>query len=136
VSILEELLKIDQYGLCIKTLDISWMDGVNDILLSQLIPKYPKLERLDISNCYEVTDTGIITISTHCQYLIVLDISQCFRITANSLNQIVIHCPQLRYLNVENCDYITLDDLKLWKYQNPSLTLKAKRDLLKKLENQ
>jgi len=130
-NVLEELLKIDQYKLNLKILDISWLDGVNDNFLKQFIPKCRQLERLDLGNCNYITDESIVTVSVHCPNLIGLDISQCFRITSQSLIQVIDHCPQLRFLNVQNCDYITLDDLRNFKYKRPNLYIKAKRDLLK-----
>jgi len=133
-EVLNVLKLIDQYCPQLKSLDISWIDGVNDNFLSLILQKVLKLEKLEVGNCYDITDTGVISISTFCHHLTSLDISQCFRITQASVGQLINHCPKLEYLNVENCDYITAEILLDIKYRKPNLSIKAKRDTLKKLE--
>jgi len=133
-DLIEVLLKINAYCPKIKSLDISWLDRVNDATLSQLLPKVPLLERLEVGNCYDITDIGVNCISTFCPHLKSLDISQCFRITEASVCDLIKHCSKLQVLNVENCDNITAQTLLFLISKIPNLTIKAKRDTLKKLD--
>ena len=64
------------------------------------------LKSLHISECGNITDTGMIAIINKCN-LQSLDIGWCESITDSSILQISNKCDQLQELNIASCNNIT-----------------------------
>jgi len=65
------------------------------------------LESLSLSDCREITDSGVITISEHCTGLQTLNLQGCHQITDASIISISTYCTGLQSLNLLECLQIT-----------------------------
>lgn len=66
-----------------------------------------RVERLTLTNCKALTDSGLIALIQGSSSLLALDISNDKHITEISINAIARHCSRLQGLNVSGCENIT-----------------------------
>ncbi|XP_045459134.1 F-box/LRR-repeat protein 14 [Melitaea cinxia] len=66
-----------------------------------------KLECLQLNTCDQLTNAGIISLTTHQQTLRELDIGLCTRVTDQSLMYISENLIHLEYLNIQRCRAVT-----------------------------
>lgn len=70
-----------------------------------------RVERLTLTNCKGLTDSGLIALVQNSSHLSALDISGDEQITEASIYAIAENCPRLQGLNVSNCTRIAPDSM-------------------------
>ncbi|KAM4064487.1 F-box-like domain-containing protein [Hirsutella rhossiliensis] len=70
-----------------------------------------RVERLTLTNCRGLTDSGLIALVENSASLSALDISNDKNITEKSIHAIAEHCPRLQGLNISGCDAISNESL-------------------------
>ncbi|KAI0139605.1 RNI-like protein [Hypoxylon sp. NC0597] len=70
-----------------------------------------RVERLTLTNCQNLTDSGLIPLVRSNQHLLALDISGDINITENSIFAIAENCHRLQGLNVSNCKQISTESM-------------------------
>lgn len=71
----------------------------------------PRIERLTLPNCKNITDTGLIHLVTNSPSLLALDVMNDKNISEQSINVIAEHCKRLQGINVSGCDQISNESL-------------------------
>lgn len=66
-----------------------------------------KLQLLEVRSCDQLTNTGILALTSHQTSLRELDVSLCSRVTDQSLVHICKNLVNLEYLNVQRCRAVT-----------------------------
>lgn len=66
-----------------------------------------RVERLTLTNCRNLTDSGLTALVHGSPSLLALDISNDKNITETSINAIAEHCKRLQGLNISGCDSIS-----------------------------
>ncbi|KAI9278332.1 hypothetical protein BDA99DRAFT_455086 [Phascolomyces articulosus] len=105
-------------------LSINGNRHVDDTTLASIIPFLKELRELDIG-ATAIRDRSLILIAEHCKKLESLDVSDCYRITEQGIRCVTAQLPQLNYLSIENCynvvsmdgefDGITVEDEGDWE---------------------
>ncbi|KAI1767904.1 RNI-like protein [Hypoxylon sp. FL1150] len=70
-----------------------------------------RVERLTLTNCQGLTDSGLIPLVRSSQHLLALDISGDINITERSIFTIADNCHRLQGLNVSNCKQISNESM-------------------------
>ncbi|KAI2465120.1 RNI-like protein [Annulohypoxylon bovei var. microspora] len=70
-----------------------------------------RVERLTLTNCQGLTDSGLIPLVTSNQHLLALDISGDVNVTEKSIIAIAENCRRLQGLNVSNCKQISNESM-------------------------
>jgi hypothetical protein len=70
------------------------------------------LERLDISDCTKITDTGLDWLTQCCVFLDYLNLTG-LSITPVALSKIASNCKQLKSLILKQCGYVTDESIAL-----------------------
>jgi F-box/leucine-rich repeat protein 14 len=82
--------------------------------LKDVVTGITNLEQLNLSGCYNVTDTGLAhAFSLDLPHLKVLDLSLCKQVTDSSLGRIAQHLKNLEVLELGGCSNITNTGLLL-----------------------
>ncbi|KAL0901500.1 hypothetical protein ABMA27_006739 [Loxostege sticticalis] len=90
------------------------IDGAALKLLSEV--ENLKLEGLEVHSCDQLTNTGILALTTHQTSLKELDIGLCSRVTDQSLVHICKNLTNLEHLNIQRCRAVT--DLGIAELKN------------------
>ncbi|KAH6681894.1 hypothetical protein B0J14DRAFT_501689 [Halenospora varia] len=91
----------------IKRLNLAQLaDGVNDGSVQPLFV-CSRVERLTLTNCEGLTDSGLIGLLTDSKNLLALDISGDTQITAASMMVLAENCTRLQGLNISGCTKIS-----------------------------
>lgn len=95
----------------IKRLNLAALaDKVNDGSVMPLAV-CTRVERLTLTNCGGLTDTGLIALVQNSGHLLALDISGDVQITESSIFAIAENCRRLQGLNVSNCTKISNESM-------------------------
>ncbi|PNP56247.1 hypothetical protein THARTR1_03772 [Trichoderma harzianum] len=95
----------------IKRLNLAALaDKVNDGSVMPLAV-CTRVERLTLTNCRGLTDTGLIALVENSSSLLALDISNDKHITERSINAIATHCKRLQGLNISGCENISNESM-------------------------
>ncbi|KAM7210380.1 SCF E3 ubiquitin ligase complex F-box protein grrA [Rhypophila decipiens] len=95
----------------IKRLNLaSLADKVNDGSVMPL-SVCSRVERLTLTNCKGLTDTGLIALVQNNSHLLALDISMDDQISEASINAIADNCKRLQGLNVSHCRMISNESM-------------------------
>ena len=95
----------------IKRLNLaSLADKVNDGSVMPL-SVCTRVERLTLTNCKQVTDSGLIALVENSSSLLAIDISNDKNITEQSIFAMAAHCKRLQGLNISGCDNISNDSM-------------------------
>ena len=70
-----------------------------------------RVERLTLTNCNGITDSGLIGLLEDSNHLLALDISGDHQITAASMIVLADNCPRLQGLNISDCDKISNESM-------------------------
>jgi F-box and leucine-rich repeat protein GRR1 len=70
-----------------------------------------RVERLTLTNCKGLTDTGLIALVQNSHHLSALDISGDEQITETSIYAIAENCPRLQGLNISSCTRIAPESM-------------------------
>lgn len=71
-----------------------------------------RVERLTLTNCKHLTDSGLIPLVTNNHHLLALDISGDENITENTINAIAENCRRLQGLNMTSCKNVSNESLQ------------------------
>ncbi|XP_010067019.2 F-box/LRR-repeat protein 4 [Eucalyptus grandis] len=96
-------------GNSLKTLGMNWCLNVSDLSLSSILAQCRYLEALDIGCCEEVTDAAFQGLASVEDVLSLkfLKISNCPNITVTGLGIILDKCRSLEYLDLRSCPHIS-----------------------------
>lgn len=95
----------------IKRLNLAALaDKVNDGSVMPL-SVCTRVERLTLTNCRGLTDSGLIALVENSNSLLALDISNDKNITEQSINAIAEHCKRLQGLNISGCENISNESM-------------------------
>lgn len=82
-------------------LDLGALD-IDDADLSFVSSHFDQIERIDISNCPQISDVGIeCLLARHGRHIKVLRMDRLYALTNVSADSIAKHCPHLRTLSME-----------------------------------
>ncbi|KAG0174508.1 hypothetical protein DFQ28_002965 [Apophysomyces sp. BC1034] len=81
---------------------------INDTVVEHITANCPQLRGLDLSASVS-TDKALYSIGNHCQHLATLDISQCEQVSEAGLLFLRKKCSRLRSVNVKDCYNIVGD---------------------------
>jgi F-box and leucine-rich repeat protein GRR1 len=95
----------------IKRLNLAALaDRVNDGSV-QPLSVCTRVERLTLTNCEGLTDSGLIGLVTDSSHLLALDISGDVQITESSMNVVAENCRRLQGLNISSCKKISNESM-------------------------
>lgn len=95
----------------VKRLNLAQLaSGVNDGSVEAL-RDCNRVERLTLTNCRDITDSGLIMLLTNSIHLLALDISLDEHITDQSMNALADNCSRLQGLNVTGCKRISNESM-------------------------
>lgn len=95
----------------VKRLNLAQLsDQVNDGSVTPLAV-CNRVERLTLTGCKGLADTGLIALATNSSHLMALDISGDDQITEESIKVIAQHCKRLQGLNISGCVRIASESL-------------------------
>lgn len=95
----------------IKRLNLAALaDQVNDGTIMPLAV-CPRVERMTLTNCKNLTDSGLIPLVRNSHHLLALDISGDANITEATIVAIAENCRRLQGLNISNCKQISNESL-------------------------
>ena len=100
------------YSELIKRLNLSsLMEDVSD---GTVVPftQCKRIERLTLTNCSKLTDTGVSDLVEGNRHLQALDVSDLDSLTDHTLYTVSRNCPRLQGLNITGCAKVTDDSLK------------------------
>lgn len=92
----------------LKSLDLTQCCQVTQSGIKALALNNPSLETLILSMCYSICNEAVEAISINLKRLKHLDLSECQKLTDASLLAIGTNCKSLRYLNMRRCDRLAL----------------------------
>eukprot|EP00300_Choanocystis_sp_HF-7_P007749 c15490_g1_i1.p1 GENE.c15490_g1_i1~~c15490_g1_i1.p1 ORF type:complete len:504 (+),score=74.92 c15490_g1_i1:46-1557(+) len=81
----------------------------------------PNTSRLDVSGCYNLSDTGLVDIARRFPSIEHLNVAECSRITGHGLAAFVEMCPKLESLNVTGLIHLATKDVNNLVKRSPSL---------------
>jgi F-box/leucine-rich repeat protein 14 len=88
----------------LESLNLSGCYQVTDIALGHaFVQDVDTITVLNLSLCKSVSDSSILRITRHLKSIEVLDLGGCSQITTNSLIRIATGLPKLRHLNLRSC---------------------------------
>jgi F-box and leucine-rich repeat protein GRR1 len=85
-------------------------DKVNDGTIQPFM-QCKRIERLTLTNCSKLTDSGVSGLVEGNKHLQALDVTDIRSLTDHTLLTVATHCPRLQGLNVTNCSKITDESL-------------------------
>lgn len=85
-------------------------DKVNDGTIQPFM-QCKRIERLTLTNCSKLTDSGVAGLVEGNKHLQALDVTDIRSLTDHTLLTVATHCPRLQGLNVTNCSKITDESL-------------------------
>ncbi|XP_063998627.1 LOW QUALITY PROTEIN: F-box and leucine-rich repeat protein 13 [Pogoniulus pusillus] len=118
------LRSLGQYGK-IKDIAISECENISDTGIQEFCKGTKYLERCDISCCPQLTDETLRSMAFHCHRLTAVSIAGCPKMTDSCIQYLAAGCHYLRFLDVSGCIHLTDKALKhLWKGCKRLQTLK------------
>lgn len=87
-------------------------DKINDGSVAPLA-RCHRIERLTLTNCRNLTDSGLVPLLQHSSHLLALDISGDEAITDASIRTIAENCRRLQGLNISGCRLVTNESMIL-----------------------
>ena len=96
------------------------LDATDDIL--KKFAECRNLKWINLSNCWDITDQGLIYLSQGCSSLSNINLTHCHRITDQGLLYLSQGCPSLSNINLWNCKDITDQGLLSLSQGCPSLS--------------
>ncbi|KAF9969565.1 hypothetical protein BGZ73_008045 [Actinomortierella ambigua] len=103
----KDLINIASHCTRIQVFNANFCLGLASAGFQAIFSANPGLTVLDLGMT-EVTDQDIALVATHCPKLNKLMLPFCGNVTHHSIKQIVRHCDQLEYLDISWCDRVML----------------------------
>ncbi|KAL5357967.1 hypothetical protein BJX96DRAFT_32988 [Aspergillus floccosus] len=102
---------IFQYSALIRRLNLSALaDDVSDGTVMSFA-RCKRIERLTLTNCSKLTDTGVSDLVDGNRHLQALDVSELRSLTDHTLYTVARNCPRLQGLNITACAKVTDESL-------------------------
>lgn len=99
------------YARLIKRLNLSFLAReISDGTLASL-SMCGRLERLTLTNCSDLTDSGLNNLIPNNPGLLALDLSSLYQLTDRTINTIAENCTRLQGLNIAKCKRVTNSSL-------------------------
>ncbi|XP_053557503.1 F-box/LRR-repeat protein 17 [Bombina bombina] len=95
-----------------KQLDLSNRQQVKDGLLERIVCRNQNITEINISDCRNVTDTGVCMVALRCPGLLKYTAFRCKQLTDISLIALATQCSSLQKVHVGNQDRLTDEALK------------------------
>ena len=86
------LVTVTTLKLCGATVDDRWMKNLPTPLTD-----------LDLMDCVNITDQGLVDLAARCPHLVRLCLAGCERVTDKGLASLAVGCPALIYVDLRNC---------------------------------
>ena len=98
--------------------------------------KCKQLRKLDLTNCFLITDNTILSVAENCQFLEVLILNGCNKLSIEPMARLVERCQALHYMEIKHCLKISDDKMKrLWVRHGKRLkSLNTGRACLEEME--
>lgn len=91
----------------LSSIDLSGCN-IRDSELSIICQSCWKLKIINISNCFHITDVGIVEVCCYCNDLISISVNRCIKLTDQSIKSIIVkYSKQLEYINIKKCSLIS-----------------------------
>ncbi|XP_051167584.1 F-box/LRR-repeat protein 7-like [Leptopilina boulardi] len=92
----------------LQTIDLSDCHEIDDSGLVSSLARMPHLNCLYLRRCFRITDTSLIAIASYCSGMRQLSVSDCTRITDFGVRELAACLgPSLRYFSVGKCDQVS-----------------------------
>ncbi|XP_058679702.1 F-box/LRR-repeat protein 17 [Ammospiza caudacuta] len=95
-----------------KQLDLSSRQQVTDELLEKIASRSQNITEINISDCRNVSDTGVCILAIKCPGLLRYTAYRCKQLSDTSIIAVASQCPLLQKLHVGNQDRLTDEGLK------------------------
>uniref|UniRef100_A0A8C6K7B3 F-box/LRR-repeat protein 15-like leucin rich repeat domain-containing protein n=1 Tax=Melopsittacus undulatus TaxID=13146 RepID=A0A8C6K7B3_MELUD len=100
----------------IKELSISECKNISDTGIQEFCKGTKYLEQFHVSCCPQLTDEAVKTLAFHCQRLTSVNLAGCPKMTDTCIKYLAAACHYLHFLDVSGCIHLTDKALKyLWK---------------------
>nr|XP_056704823.1 F-box/LRR-repeat protein 17 [Euleptes europaea] len=95
-----------------KQLDLSNRQQVTDELLEKIASRSQNITEINISDCRNISDTGVCVLAFKCPGLLRYIAYRCKQLSDTSIIAVASQCPQLQKVHVGNQDRLTDEGLK------------------------
>ncbi|XP_065600307.1 F-box/LRR-repeat protein 17 [Cyrtonyx montezumae] len=95
-----------------KQLDLSSRQQVTDELLEKIASRSQNITEINISDCRNVSDTGVCILACKCPGLLRYTAYRCKQLSDTSIMAVASQCPLLQKVHVGNQDRLTDEGLK------------------------
>ncbi|XP_048359345.1 F-box/LRR-repeat protein 17 isoform X2 [Sphaerodactylus townsendi] len=95
-----------------KQLDLSNRQQVTDELLEKITSRSQNITEINISDCRNISDTGVCVLAFKCPGLLRYTAYRCKQLSDTSIIAVASQCPQLQKVHVGNQDRLTDEGLK------------------------
>ncbi|NXN99006.1 FXL17 protein, partial [Rhinopomastus cyanomelas] len=95
-----------------KQLDLSSRQQVTDELLEKIASRSQNITEINISDCRNVSDTGVCILAIKCPGLLRYTAYRCKQLSDTSIIAVASQCPLLQKVHVGNQDRLTDESLK------------------------
>ncbi|XP_074850284.1 F-box/LRR-repeat protein 17 isoform X2 [Carettochelys insculpta] len=95
-----------------KQLDLSNRQQVTDELLEKIASRSQNISEINISDCRNVSDTGVCVLACKCPGLLRYTAYRCKQLSDTSIIAVASQCPLLQKVHVGNQDRLTDEGLK------------------------
>ncbi|XP_055638175.1 F-box/LRR-repeat protein 15 [Toxorhynchites rutilus septentrionalis] len=86
-----------------RLVNLAKCDWLNDSLLCEFIEFNTKIEKLNLSGCFNITAASIESVIIECKELQVLKLAHCSRLTSGALEAPTTHDSKIRELDLSYC---------------------------------
>ncbi|XP_077203858.1 F-box/LRR-repeat protein 17 isoform X3 [Paroedura picta] len=95
-----------------KQLDLSSRQQVTDELLEKIASRSQNITEINISDCRNISDTGVCVLAFKCSGLLRYTAYRCKQLSDTSIIAVASQCPHLQKVHVGNQDRLTDEGLK------------------------
>lgn len=97
----------------LRILDLTDCNELQDAGLMKVVQAAPRLRNLVLAKCRHITDRGVSAITKLGKNLHFLHLGHCANITDVGVIQLVRHCNRIRYIDFSCCTKLTDDSVQL-----------------------
>ncbi|ETW03854.1 hypothetical protein, variant 1 [Aphanomyces invadans] len=110
------IMRLASSCLQLRALDLNNCGLVTDLSLAAL-RACPRLERLNVAWCVNITDSGVADLARGCRALQEATFTYCTQLTDAALGSLVQSCPRLKCLHLTGCTGITAAAIAAMPFQ-------------------
>lgn len=107
----------------LKELNLDYCKKLGEHAFLELSKKLTQLSEISFRGCH-ISDTALLEIASHCPFLSVLNIAQCLEITERGIMQLVQQARSLRILNISKCK-VSEEFLEIIRKKRPEINIEA-----------